>query len=1343
MAKIINYRNVLDPLNNEVKYAQVSNSKELLGLFTYDPILYDIAITRNQDLMECDFNIEDNDIIAISLIPKGGDGGGAKVLRTVAMVALAVSAPYLTAGLVGFGGFAVSELGFYALQAGVMIAGSLAINAVLPAFTPDLNINNSFDSLNSSPTYSWNPVGNPFEQGKPVPILYGTSRVRPPLVSKYVETIGNKQYLNLLLAINDGECDIDVSTIKINDQALSNFVGIETFIRRGLNEQGVIGSFDDQRTDVGVNIPLNKDAVSYVTRTTQGTNVSGLNAVLLAPSGLYFANDLGGLTQHSVEVRVEFSSDGVNWAEMSSQDAVRINGDDAPTTAFYLSYNRTDASGNRIWRTYATIQDAINDASFNNNLYLAEINENTIDKRFFSLAETVSDDTVYLQIYRSFNTVFVENYRYALIGASNQPKRFNFKAENLPLGQYQIRARYYSTPEDTARYSSNITFEYFQEAIKDDFMFPNTALLGIRALATDQLNGNLPDITVVANNPLVRSNPSLICQDILSRSGVTLSVSELESFNEWETFCDDNDYTCNIYFDEIFTLRKALDLVGTCGRGNPLQFGSKWGVIIDKPNILATQGFLFNMGNIIKDSFKEEFLPLKDRVNTLEVTYYDEELDYTPQMIEVSNANFDSVDNVNKTSLSLIGCTNRDMALRYAKYTLNCSRYLTITQSFDIQDEAIVCKVGDVVRVSHDVPAIGQSGRVVSGTMTSVVLDTDIDLELDTYYLQVRYNDTDEIIETQINESNTTTDTVTFTALAKAPAKYDLFSIGKIDKVSKLMRVVDIRKSSEHKSKISCLEYIDEVYSDTVISIPTTQSDFTLVLSNATEFLEIINDKVDNAISLSWRGSALYYDVLLNGNLYQRTTDTSISIRNILDDSNYDVVVKDSFGNSISTSISTNLLGIPLDEVENLSITESGNLFSLSWDYDFTPINFKEFVIFLNGFAIATTTNTTFEHRSLGLNEKNFTVKVKNSANVLNNGVSFSITAQRPNDVQNFLVENAFDKIKTLTWDTVNIDDIDGYEIRISNGNTRWEECQKLTFIKEPPYNFTYTRNGSFALLIKALDTGGNYSLNATKAVFNVGEDTVSNIVEQIDFHPLWDGEGNNYVVENGILKSITGNNLFYPNTFYYNTDESIFYGNATSEHYNNILFYKDDIEVFYSENTPPLTYIEGFIVSVGGLVKLSFAEIGQTSIYYRTLGSEVFFNDDANAFYENDDNLFFGDFGGWTSYNGNFLINSGIEIQFKIEGDQYIEVSAFSVIVDVPDILEYINDATIDIGGTTIAPTKIFNTIKTVQITLQDVSSEAYVKVNSKSANGANIQVFDSNDNDVGGLIDIQYQGY
>lgn len=618
-------------------------------------------------------------------MPKGGGGGGKKILGIVASIAIAIAAPYVAAGMLGtvIGGTGAAAAGFgtYALAAGIAMAGNLLLSAIMPK--PSMPGFDRMDFKNSN-AYGWNKPTNQAMQAQVVPKVFGTHKITPPLIASHIISDGNKQYFNGLYALNDGEIK-DIREIKINDEPIENFKGVTYEIRNGLNNQNIISNFNDTSYDKNIGKKLNPD-LSYSLAQTDGNFVTSLSVTLVFPRGLYYANDKGGLDGYSVNVRVEYSADGKNWTPITGQT--------------------------------------------------------------ISAAQT-----------STFRRVF--------------------RVGNLPPNKYNIRAKFETAPNTGSRYASDCYLEYVTETVSDDFIYPKTALLAIRALATDQLNGGAPRISAVvtANS----DNPSHICRKILEDSGVE-SLRIMPSFNEWANFCEEKSLKCNIVFDSELSVRKALDTVILLGRASMLQAGSKFDVIIEKAGLIPAQSFLFGMGNILSDTFKQNFLPLVDRANFIEITYYDKNKDYEPSVVSVGQIAADNSRVSNKSSVTLVGCTDEAQARAYGRFTLNCNRYLTETIEFEADKDSLVCRYGDIIKVSHDTPQYGFSGRLLEDSGADFVI---LDRDLDTvggvkYAIQIK-NDVNEIKEFEILEI-LAPNKLRLNLNGSVFRKYDNYAFGEINK---------------------------------------------------------------------------------------------------------------------------------------------------------------------------------------------------------------------------------------------------------------------------------------------------------------------------------------------------------------------------------------------------------------------------------------------------------------------------------------------------------------------------------------------------------------------------------
>ena len=980
---LVSYYNPLAPIATKTEQIVATNTKQLRENIIFDCVAYDLVVAKNDVIIEEDCDILETDIIGLLLIPKGGGGGntGKQIVSTIAAIAIMVYAPEMSAYLIGEAGVAVTAAEFYAITATIAVAGSMMVGAVLaPKLSMDTSGYSNSD-ISSSATYGWNTQTNQISQGDVVPRLYGTARIFPRMISKYVETIDDKQYLNMLYLVNEGYTT-SISGIQINNEQIDNLTNVTYETRYGTNNQPIISRFDNIRTDKSVS---KKISTSYATSNTDGDQVVALEVGVSFPKGLYYANDSGGLTDTSVKIIVEYSTDQTNWTQF---------GDDTLITAYssywYLSAAGEDSSyGQYSQRDFGTYTGNWSYNLPSGAIYLGD--------NWYGIAYTYSVD--YTTITRATSSTF----------------RKTFRIENLARNKYYLRAKFAEAPTTGTRYANDCYFEYITEEVGDDFTYPNMALLSLRALATDQLSGGMPTVSCIASSR--SNNPALICKDMLINSGVIESRIS-SKFDEWADYCDDNNLVCDIYFDTKMSIRQALNMVSVLGNATVVQFGSKFDVIINKAQALPVQGFTFGIGNILKDTFKQSFLPLKDRANIIEATFYNAENDYQKEVFEISNSQFDDIDETNKASINLIGCTNKTQAIALAQLQLNYNNYITQTFTFQADADALYCKVGDIVRISHDIPQYGFSGRVVSCTTLSVVIDREVVMEEGkSYALQARRNEDNEIIEVSIINSETTTDTLTFaTTLGTALSQYDNYSFGEVNKTDVKARVLSIRTDGDLLRELTCIEYNESVY-DTAHT-PFVDYVSALGLSNLriNDFIAYAKDRsIETVVNITWSGSSLYYDVSIDGNT-TRVYDQVFNAYGLVDGRTYNIKVKGS-GSIIEEDYTVIGKFAKPNPIDSLSGSEVGNVFTLTWEHEANniDIDFLEYVVYYEDSEIGRTKNKSFEYYSYGLEVKIFTVKSIDTSAVLSDGVSINLQAVAPNAVSNLSIVEGLDDWE-LSW---------------------------------------------------------------------------------------------------------------------------------------------------------------------------------------------------------------------------------------------------------------------------------------------------------------------------------------
>ena len=185
---------------------------------------WDVGACINGRVIEVDeygnVHVLANQELVLATVPQGGDGK--EIFSMVALIAIAVAAPYAAAALAPSLGI-TSAIGISLLTAGIGLAGSLLLRAIAP--TPSVSLGD-LSGTNSlvSPSYSITGIRNAAQPYGVVPKIYGQMRVFPPLVSApYTRIVGGEQQLRMLFGWY-GECTI--SDIKIGATPIEDYAGV-------------------------------------------------------------------------------------------------------------------------------------------------------------------------------------------------------------------------------------------------------------------------------------------------------------------------------------------------------------------------------------------------------------------------------------------------------------------------------------------------------------------------------------------------------------------------------------------------------------------------------------------------------------------------------------------------------------------------------------------------------------------------------------------------------------------------------------------------------------------------------------------------------------------------------------------------------------------------------------------------------------------------------------------------------------------------------------------------------------------------------------------------------------
>lgn len=336
--------------------------------------------------------------------------------------------------------------------------------------------------------------------------------------------------------------------------------------------------------------------------------------------------------------------------------------------------------------------------------------------------------------------------------------------------------------------------------------------------------------------------------------------------------------------------------------------------------------------------------------------------------------------------------------------------------------------------------------------------------------------------------------------------------------------------------------------------------------------------------------------------------------------------------------------------------------------------------------------------------------------------------SEPPPDVTSFSIEK-----NVASWTPVeNTADLAGYKIKFQYGqNTWWDTAIPLHngLLTESPYAFELLPNGPTTLLIKAVDTSGNESLNPAVITQNLGDVIVNNLLFQYPQHPLWTGEKTNSTVIAGELVA---------------NDSSLFY------QADDLPMYDYETDLFYPiSQSLPMTYKFEIVAIKDSFLKLNYLfEASGFKIEYSLPNQSLLYGLDDQLMYGNDADLFYGSYTDFMPWTGQYFAFETTEVIVKITTtggagiDKLLELTA---LLDVEDIVIRLNDVVILSTGSRLNLGRTVNVIKNIQLTVQaDGNNGVNARILDKSAsNGPLIQVLNSGGSAVNGLIDAVIQAY
>ena len=399
--------------------------------------------------------------------------------------------------------------------------------------------------------------------------------------------------------------------------------------------------------------------------------------------------------------------------------------------------------------------------------------------------------------------------------------------------------------DSTSQYLENDTyFESYTEIIPYKFTYPNSAIVAMSIDAS--LYNNVPDRAYEVKgiickvpttyDPVNRTytgiwngasyklawtdNPVWILLDLLinTRYGlgnkISLSQIDVAKFYEISMYCDElvSDgfggyeprYTCSMYIQGKTKAMALLSDIASVFQGYLYWAGGKLSANYDHPSDPVWQ---FTNANVIGGQFAYEGTDKSTRYTTARVSYTDRQNGYIQKVEYVEDREGILKWGMNSYETSAVGCMSRGQAHRLGKNILLTNRYLTEVVSFKtgIESSGASLYPGDVVSISDSLRAGKRlGGRIKAATLTSVTLDSEVDLSGASWTLSV-LSATGEVLSSPVTTTGVTS--VLNVSLASVPQQMSVWILQSAATQAQLFRVTAIKEDEPTTYSITAVAY--------------------------------------------------------------------------------------------------------------------------------------------------------------------------------------------------------------------------------------------------------------------------------------------------------------------------------------------------------------------------------------------------------------------------------------------------------------------------------------------------------------------------------------------------------
>ncbi len=444
---------------------------------------------------------------------------------------------------------------------------------------------------------------------------------------------------------------------------------------------------------------------------------------ILLPRGLFYANDAGG--QDAKEVR---------W----TVEARAVNDEGEPTTGWQTLIGGTSYSAWSGWDTTWSTASAVTTQTYHSDseggYYSTSYGPppmpaNTLTEEY-QLGDCASQDYesgICYSHYIQRRTRSAYSQQEVISAATPDTIRRSYHYPVTP-GRYEVKVVRLGHKDARARAGHELRWGEVRGYLVNPSLPAGITFLAVKMRATDNLSmrsSRLINCLVTRKLPL--RNPSTGWSSLQATWSIAWAFADAVRASYGAKLADSRIDLPALYrldqtwiargdqfdavFDQKVTVWEALTRIARCGRAVPYLQSGVVRLVRDEAKTLPVARF--TTANIVKGSFKLQYvMPGEETADAVTVEFSSPKT-WKPAEVTVSLPG--SLED-NPATVNLFGCTSQTQAMREGKYIAAANRYRRRLITFRTEMEGLIPTFGDLIAISHDMPAQGTEGNMGGST---------------------------------------------------------------------------------------------------------------------------------------------------------------------------------------------------------------------------------------------------------------------------------------------------------------------------------------------------------------------------------------------------------------------------------------------------------------------------------------------------------------------------------------------------------------------------------------------------------------------------------------------------